>query len=688
MIESRAMYIRMHLLELNEIFRIPVFQRNYSWTTNQCKQLLEDIFKTRFNDYKHFIGNIISQRFFNIKDYINENIIIDGQQRITTIFLFIKALIDISENENDLELLRSFIFLKDGKKKIKLNINDDIEFDNLLKNDFNLIHKNSEIYTNYLFFKRELENSINNENISVREIIVMLSNLVFVQIFLDSEDNAQIIFERINSTGLELSTADLIRNFLLMSDLDQEFLYKEYWKKIEDILGYKNLDAFIHHYLIYKTSKAIPSNKVYEAFKEEFFENKWDRKKILIEMLEICLIYSVIIQNKRDENKKINKVMNDLIIINQKTCYPFLISLFEDYNKKFIDENTFVNSISLIRNYLLRRTIVDKTAKNLNKFFSGLYSKIFKERTNKQNYFDSIASYFIQITTTDRFPSDYEFKLAFQRNNMYSSKTLCKFILLEIENYNSKEYIDPIDLSIEHIMPQSKTEEWANEIGRDNYEFVMEQYLHNIGNLTLTGYNPDLSNNAFIKKKEKLLEKNLKTTFLNMEFLENENWTETHIVNRCNRLVDVLTKIFEYAKPENKLIYKELNSPKKTLEDFGELNGTKISKFIINGETFFTKDYTEMLKITLKELYKGNLQKIRDLANQNYSFRDNSTIDLSFYEERINRKKIIPDTDIYYNYNYSPTDVVCFIEKIYDDLNLDKETFEFYVAKKEVNFYE
>ncbi|QEH62010.1 hypothetical protein SCHIN_v1c08150 [Spiroplasma chinense] len=674
-------HVRATLLEHNEVYIIPVYQRNYSWTKEQCSQFFDDLIKLKNSNDVHFIGNIILNRNVNNLTYINENIIIDGQQRITTTFILLKAMLDMVSSPVEKMTIESFIFKKDGVKKLNLNIEDDNNFKLLLKNDHENVDKSSFVYINYLYFKDKLISLFDKQkDYDIQVMINCISRLVYANTTLDNNDDAQVIFERINSTGVQLTLADLVRNFLLMSYHDQNNLYIDNWYVIETLLKEK-VNAFVNHYLIFKSSSAISDKKSYPEFKKLIYEKNLDRREVLYEMKNISKHYAKIVGLENFGNKKIDQMLEHIRVINQTTCYPFLLHLFEDNKSGLIDDETLYKSLKLIRNYLIRRTITDKSAKNLNKLFSNLYDKVFKLEVNRNNYYDSLCSYLIQITTTDRFPTDSEFGRALVKNNIYSARAICKLLLYEIEHYGLKEKLETEQITIEHIMPQNRNEKWRTHIG-DDYNLVHEIYLHTIGNLTLTGFNVELSDYSFETKKQKLKELSSKFTVLNESIFDKNVWNEEAIKARAQVLINKAIKVFEYSQPEKKFEYKELLIPKSNLVNFGDINGTKIASFVMDGQEHYTKDYTELLRITLEELYRSREELLISLAKQNFSFKSTKTIDLSFDKELIKRSKKLDNAPIYFNYNYTPNDVISLIGTIYDYLDLDKETFEFTTTRK------
>ncbi|PPE05660.1 DUF262 domain-containing protein [Mesoplasma corruscae] len=547
--EANKQHIRNNILEQSEKYLVPVFQRNYSWQKKQCDTLLNDIIEAGIKNKEHYLGNFVLDRKSNNKTFINENIIIDGQQRITTIFLLMKVLRDLSTNDIEIKQLDEFLFIRKESVsdepiiKLVLNLEDNKNFISLLKND-ETINKKSEIWINYNYFFNKISYYLKNDNLfSIKDIINGVNKLVSVMIFINNNDHPQIIFERINSTGIKLTPTDLIRNFLMMKDGYEEKIFRDYWYKMEKDLETKNIELFMHYFLIYKSEEAIASNKIYESFKDFFKKNNWDREVFLEEMLKASQYFSLIIGRQNITNHKFKKIINDFHLLNQKTVYPFLMHIVRDYSDKIISENTMLNCFIYIKNYILRRIIVDKSTKNLNKFFANLYAKIFS-RFNKKNYQQAIIDYMNEVDTSDRVPKDFEFMESLKNINLYRVKaSICNFVLQEIEHNGSKETVSLDKISIEHIMPQKLTNEWKTELG-EHYKDIHEKYLHKIGNLSLTGYNPDLSNKTFNEKKRILKEQNSKFTILNKYILESNKWGKLEIEQRTEELAKTICKIF------------------------------------------------------------------------------------------------------------------------------------------------
>lgn len=373
-------------------FIIPVYQRNYDWNENQCKDFIKDIesLAKRERD-SHFLGTIVyikSDDYQSLEEDITEYIIIDGQQRITTTMLFLKAIYDlISDLDDKEEILDEYLTIK-RKNKLKLKpIKDDNEIFVKLMNNIEIDENcNSKIYQNYKFFRDYLSNT----TLEISKYYKTFRRIFIVYIELDrGKDDPQLIFESINSTGLSLSQGDLIRNFILMDKKheEQSYLFENYWSKIEKNLLSENISTYIRDYLTMKESK-IPNQKdVYIAFKNYVKRNQIETEELLADLLYYSEIYSQFLFLKNDD-KDIKKYFKDLKVT---VSYPFLLKLFDDYNQKIIEEEDLIKSLALIRNYVFRRLICNYATNALNKIFMTLHKELIHIKDYKSNYYDILA---------------------------------------------------------------------------------------------------------------------------------------------------------------------------------------------------------------------------------------------------------------------------------------------------------
>ncbi|GAA9690048.1 hypothetical protein HpVH77_05460 [Helicobacter pylori] len=489
---------------------IPIYQRLYSWEKEQCKQLWDDIIKIGRDDKMdgHFIGCILYV-LDGITHSGNALLIIDGQQRLTTITLLLTALRNHLNDED--EFLKKFSrqniqnrYLinsdKDGDKKFRLILSES-DKDTLLS----LIDKDrrkpsepsSKIMENFKLF----EEWISKNTDKLGTIFKGLEKLTIVWIALEKgKDDPQLIFESMNSKGIELAQTDLIRNYIVMeTEIEkQEGFYNKYWMAMEEKFkqNKKLFDRFVRHYLTIKTREIPNINKVYAAFKD--YQQK-ERIGIedLLKDLQKYYGYFCQIALKKEDDKGLNKALGFLVDLEMDVIYPLLLELYSDYKSGDLSKDDFILIIALIESYLFRRAVCGLGTNSLNKVFPS-----FTKHIQKDEYFKSLKAHFGYLTNNQRFPNNDEFKNLFITIDFYKKfKKKTKCFLERLENVgDKKEPVNTKGLTTEHIMPQTLTEEWKKDLG-ENFQEIHDKYLHTIGNLTLTGYNYEYSNKPFQEKK-------------------------------------------------------------------------------------------------------------------------------------------------------------------------------------------
>ncbi|MBR5619434.1 MAG: DUF262 domain-containing protein, partial [Clostridia bacterium] len=448
------------------LFRIPVYQRNYDWSESNCNRLLDDIYTIMDTGEKHFLGTIVFMAAKSGGFKLQEYVIIDGQQRLTTLMLILKALSVVAEKRGDdcyHEIEESYLHNKycDEEFKVKLKPikSDNNQFLLLLNGKLDEMDEETHIYQNYMLCKERFEKWVEKGKLP-SEILDALTKLEIVEIVLTKgEDDPQIIFESINSTGLELSNADLIRNFLLMNVDDQEKLYEDYWLPIEKLLrkktDYSNLDDFFTQYIVYKTSKPVNSRQLYNRFVKMFKESGFTHQSYLEELKYYAELYNAFLNGSKDYSKIINSLLKRLCILNQTTCYPFLFHVFNDYYNGVICESEVERVLQFILAYLLRRMVCGIPSNSLRGLLTYLYNRIFKVSNNKQRYYEALNKFMFSVSSKDAVPSAEEFDRLLKTSNIYGNLALCRFLLLDIENGDGKEVLQADNLTIEHIMPQT-----------------------------------------------------------------------------------------------------------------------------------------------------------------------------------------------------------------------------------------
>ena len=583
------------LSERNVNFIIPVYQRNYDWKKEQCLKFIEDLelLAKRERD-NHFLGSIVYTKGSDIdviERGLKEYIIIDGQQRITTAIIFLKVLFDLLKDEWTKEEIYENYFINKFKSgnRLKLKpIKDDNEiFEKLLDNK---IIEGNKIVDNYLFFKNYLENS----NINIEYFYKAFKKMWIVYIELEREkDDPQLIFESINSTGLSLTQADLIRNFILMNKTaeEQNYLFENYWAEIEKTLD-NNISEFIRDYLTMKEN-SIPNKKnVYEEFKKFYQKNLLDTEELLKELLYFAKIYHYFLFFDF-ANVEVNQILRDISIqLNTKVVFPFFLSLFDEYIKNNIGLEILIKSLNLIKTYIFRRLVCEYSSNALNKIFMVLFKDISKIINFREKFYDSLVITLLNKKGQGIFPRDEEFKISLITKNIYKFKQ-SKYLLYSLESYNNKEIVPETELSIEHIMPQKLNPQWNLMLG-DKYKDIHETYLHNIGNLTLTAYNSNLSNKSFYEKQKILLDSNLK---LNKYFSNIKKWDKEEIEKRALYLFEIVKNIF--PMPEFKEVY--IEDDYYNLDDFFEVTGKKIKKVEFQNEIIRVSSWIDaFVKISTK----------------------------------------------------------------------------------------
>ncbi|WP_187853054.1 DUF262 and DUF1524 domain-containing protein [Helicobacter pylori] len=529
----------------NNQFVIPIYQRLYSWGKEQCKQLWDDIIKIGGNDKMngHFIGSILYMLDGNTPS--SPLLIIDGQQRLTTIMLLFIALRDhLSDEVKILEKfsrkeIESYLINnnKDGDKKFRLILSES-DKDTLLS----LIDKNKrkpsepsvKIVENFKLFEKWI-----SENTDKLETIFKgLKKLMIVWIALEEgKDDPQLIFESMNSKGIELTQADLIRNYIIMETEveNQENFYNQYWKAMEEDFKQNEtlFNRFVRHYLTIKTGKIPIEKRVYEAFKDYQQKEGIEIEDLLKDLQKYCG-YFCQIAFKKEKDKDLNKALSFLVDLEMDVVYPLLLELYSDYSDGVLSDQDFIPIIALTESYICRRTVCGFGTNSLNKIFPSLTKKI-----DKDQYLESIEAHFLSLEkTTGKFPKDSEFKDSFITIDFYhfkKNKKNKKYFLERLENFDTKEPVDTQKCDIEHIMPQTLNKEWEGDLG-ENFKAIHEKYLHTIGNLTLTGYNSKYSNNSFQEKRD--MENGFKDSplRLNQSLKDLESFGEKEILKRTEAL--------------------------------------------------------------------------------------------------------------------------------------------------------
>ncbi|MUU20855.1 DUF262 and DUF1524 domain-containing protein [Helicobacter pylori] len=599
----------------NNQFVIPIYQRLYSWEKEQCKQLWDDIVKTGGNDQMngHFIGSIVFVQDGIYTTSHNELLIIDGQQRLTTITLLFIALRDHLNDEDELlekfsrqKIWNRYLINSDekGDKKFRLILSES-DKDTLLflidKNKRKPSEPSVKIMENFKLFEEWIRKNTNK----LETIFKGLEKFMIVWIALEKgKDDPQLIFESMNSKGIELTQTDLIRNYIIMeteTEEKQKDFYNGYWRAMEEDFKQNEtlFDRFVRHYLTIKTREIPNINKVYEAFKRYQQERGIETEALLQDLQKYCRYFCRIVF-KKEADKDLNKALSFLVDLEMDVVYPLLLELYSDYRDGVLSKQDFIPIIALTESYLCRRAVCGLGTNSLNKIFPSFTKKI-----DKNQYLESIKAHFLSLEkTTGKFPKDSEFKDSLITIDFYHFKKN-KYFLERLENFDTKEPVDTQKCSTEHIMPQTLTPKCERDLG-ENFEAIHEKYLHTIGNLTLTGYNSEYGNNSFREKRD--MEKGFKQSSLklNQNLKDLESFGEKEIEKRANDLADWALKIWTYPKLDAETLEKYKPKKEKKEKKAYDLSSYK-----------FSSNSRELFDILSKEI-KALDERITEKFNQEY----------------------------------------------------------------------
>lgn len=537
-------------------FVIPIYQRTYSWTTKQCEQLWKDICTAAANDSVsgHFVGSVVYiARGLYHQSSPPQLLVIDGQQRLTTVSLLLAALAKVmaERNEEDVSItprkIKNLYLLNsdeedDLRYKVLLTQSDRDTFISLIDETEAPQHASTRILENYRFFLDQVRRYPGR----LDDLFQGINKLIVVDVSLDREhDNPQLIFESLNSTGLDLSQADLIRNYVLMGldSKEQADLYKNYWFPMEqsfsDADSGGQFDRFMRDYLTVKTGRIPNIGDVYTSFKAYITSEKTGTFQDIIADVYQYSKYFVALVNGKEQNPAVAQVLSDINALRVNVAYPFLLEVYNDYHHGVVSKEDFVHILKLVESYVFRRSICGIPTNSLNKTFATLYASVKKDR-----YLESIQAAFLLMEPYKRFPNDEEFWADFALRDIYNLGSR-NYVLRKMENFGRKETVNVETFTIEHILPQNPvlSLQWQNDLGA-NWKEIQAKYLHTIGNLTLTGYNPELSDKSFIEKRDMPGGFADSPIRLNHLLATLAAWDEAAINKRAEELADLAVRIW------------------------------------------------------------------------------------------------------------------------------------------------
>ena len=547
-------------LEGSKQFVIPIYQRTYEWQREQCSQFWDDVLYIGGNTEPkpHFFGSIVymdPEEPQNIGD-VREILVIDGQQRLTTLSLLLSALsrviqeqgVDIGISPEELSNHYLFNDNKVGESRYKqiLTKSDKETLICLLEEDRELPTSYSLLLEkNYRFFYSQCKKA------NLKIVYKGIERLQIVSIVLDpAQDNPQLIFEALNAKGLDLSQTDLIRNYLLMGQTadSQTRLYNDLWYPIEQ--RFRNEDQqfkrFMRHYLTLKTQKIPKLSDIYKHFKI-YVETAQSSDKLEVkEIVKEISCYSkhyLNIAMLHEEDTELKACLEDLHELKADTAYPFLLEVYDYYTEGKIAKAEVIKTVQLVESYIFRRAVCGLSNKFLNHIFVDILCEM--NTGDENNYLENLNETFLELQAQRRYPRDREFKLIFKSKDM-SNFSGRDYLLRKLENYERKEPIQVNEYTVEHVMPQTLNDAWKQDLG-SNFQYVHELFCNNIGNLTLTGRNSELGNCPFKEKRDMRKEGfRYSSLYLNESLGEAEEWNQTTINARASELAERAREIWIY----------------------------------------------------------------------------------------------------------------------------------------------
>lgn len=611
------------LQAVNVQFVIPVYQRNYDWKNAECKELLNDIISVETeNRGTHFIGSIV---FVHEGTYstseVKELVIIDGQQRLTTINILYVALYRFAKENSksqdaeklyNMFLTNQYVQNESSKLKLKQTDTNSLAFKAIMLGTQNEFATFSNVIENYNYFR----SCITEDNFDL--ILRGLNRLIFVEISLERDkDDPQRIFESLNSTGLDLSQSDLIRNFILM-DLppkDQNRIFETIWNPIEenakDIVKQSSLvSEFIRDYLTLRNKKIPNKNKVYAEFKSLYANKKEEAYHQELENIKsLSVHYKKLVNPTTVADSSIRKELEYINRLEINVAYPFLLQVFEDTENGLLSKEDLIKILKLIQSYAWRRFVVGLPTNALNKIFMSLYAEV-----DTEEYYDSLAKVLLKKKGSAKFPTNEDLKTALRDKDLYNTQPKNRNYLFEmLENYNNREYVNTNNenITIEHIFPRNPNEVWSTDLSSEDYFLFKEKHLNTIGNLTLSGNNGALSNKSFLAKKEMNIDGNeqgynYSRLWLNTYLKSLDSWNVAKYEERLNIIYERFLKIWEY--PDVVIFESEDSLEEQNIFDAESPKNKKLEYFIFENTTIEEDTVARMYFYVIRSLYEKNSQ--------------------------------------------------------------------------------
>lgn len=666
-------------------FIIPVYQRNYDWKTENCKQLYDDLVKVvKTNRKSHFFGSIVS--VYNPSGHNMEYLVIDGQQRLTTVSLLFlamynlmtKGIVEPSNPYLGKQIYEDFLVDKYQPKETRIKLkpvkNDQTAFGKLFDDESDYII-GSNLTANYNYFYERIQ----KREITIDQLFDAIFRLEIINIELNSEDDPQLIFESLNSTGLDLSEGDKIRNFILMglpANLQDKY-YEKYWNKIEECTKY-DVSSYIRDYLSIKQQAITSQKRIYANFKDFVEFSNIQTEDLLEEILAYANRYKVLL-NGGTNSKSLNACIYRLNRLESTVTRPFFLEVLRMYDETKLDISQVAEIFMTTENYLFRRTICDLPTNALNKIFLMLHREIVRYDGSEDNYVEKFKYALLSKKERARFPRNEEFSTAFTERQIYLMNSKNKIYILErLENFGTAEdkdvyrHCDEGVYSIEHIMPQHLTPTWVSDLGED-YEQIHELWLHRIANLTLTAYNSKYSNSSFAEKKS--MENGFDDSGIRMNtyISKKDKWALAELEERNDYLIGRSLTIWEFPATEFKPAEKQMDS--YTLDDDVELRGRLIARFSYKNTEQPVTSWVEMYQKMLQILYAEDKTIITKLA---LSSEDNTALHFSMNEGDFTKSVEVGD-GIYVWTNTNTQSKLSVLNRIFNLYGADPTDLVFYL---------
>ncbi len=589
-------------------FLIPVYQRNYDWKKEQCRQLFEDI-ETIVNEGadSHFFGSIVSKADGDVR------IVIDGQQRITTSYLLLLALVNqikagtITTSDESLATMINEEYLidrfhKDDRKlKLKLIKGDQAAFEAIYDGNPEKYVMDSNITQNYLYFCERIEKT----DLDADQLHDGIEKLMIIDIKLNKEDDAQRIFESLNSTGLDLSEGDKIRNFILMGIApdQQEEYYEKYWNAIEKNTYY-DVSSFARDWLASMLRKTPAMAKVYPAFKDYVRRSGQATEELLEHLLSGSEYYRIITQASSG-NPVIDIILRRLNLMGMSIVNPFLLNLFEFRSEGGISDQDTAEVLSAIESYLFRRWVVGAPSNALNKVFETLHSETMRGVVEGGDYADVLIHVLLCKEGSSRFPDNNEYLAGFADKDFYNIRNYKYYLYDRLENGDSVERVNVVkgiregDYTIEHIMPQTLNGVWMEDLGED-CEAIHKVWLNKMANLTLTGYNQKYSNRRFTEKRD--IENGFRDSGfrLNAFVKDQDTWGVTELSKRDEIMRRKFLEL--WPMPSSDFSWSGDSFDEYGLDEDADLTGRKIAGYSFLGTRYKAKNWADMIIGVLSDI--------------------------------------------------------------------------------------